>query len=510
MALTIKAAVPVLLGMLILAGGGHADGTVTVGPRALVRVKGWGLYPAPYDRQMPVYADGSKAYDQASWLPPIGATPGAVHRAVGALGFTVARVYLSPTIGRNRGALDPDRLQDLKDHLTLLRAVGVRQYIISNWSPPAYMKRPDHVRFGKYQGRDQFLDPRYADGRGYDYADFIVAVLKSLQASGLAPPLAVCPQNEPDAAPGYDGCIYTDTDAQKQTYRAVLKQLRARLDAAGFRRVLVLGTDQSGLAGVSSLLGEPSPVGFAGLNGDAALRDALGGFSFHTYATAGNIKDLDAAMGAYPDKDRWMTEYSTAVGVRAELRTHTGSDQLDWAFNDVRRMGGDLVDLRCSFWFFWRGYHSAGAPDDQDLVYDGPRLTKAAYVFQTLWRTVRPGWTVQQCRTTDPDLRTDNAGLIASGSGDEWSAPVDILGFQSADGNSSCLLLANWQNAPKTFTRVGGLRGGRARVYTTTASQDMALIATRRIGAGALDGDLSVPAQSITMIVTDGRSPEHP
>lgn len=131
-------------------------------------------------------------------------------------------------------------------------------------------------------------------------------------------------------------------------------------------------------------------------------------------------------------------------------------------------------------------------------------------MFQKLWRTVRPGWTVQECRTTDTDLRTDNAGWIASGSGDEWSAPVDILGFQSPDGKTSCLLPAYWTSAPKTFTRVGGLRGARARVYSTTASQDMAATATRRIGAGALGGGLSVPSQSITLIVTDGRSLRHP
>lgn len=491
-----------LVALLVLTGVSQADGTATVGPRTLVIVKGWGLFPAPYDRQLPVYAGGGKAYDQASWLPPAGATPNATHRAVGALGFTVARVYISPTIGRRDGTLDPDRLQDLKDHLALLKSLGVGQYIFSNWSPPASMKLPDHVRFGISQNRKQFLDPQFADGVGYDYADFIVAVAKALRASGLAAPLAVCPQNEPDVDPAYDGCVYTDTDAQKATYRAVLKQLRARLDAAGFGRVVVLGTDQSALAGITSLLGAPSPGGFAALNGDPALRDALGGFSFHTYATAGNIKDLNAAMAAYPGKDRWMTEYSTETGIRSELRTHSGSDQLDWAFNDVRRMGGDLVDLRCNYWFFWRGYHSASAPDNQDLVYDGPRLTKAACVFQKLWRTVRPGWAVKECRTTDPDLRTDNARLIASGSGDEWSAPVDILAFQSPGGKDACLLLANWKGAPKTLTAVAGLRGAQAQVFTTTATQDMTKTATRRIKQGALSGPLSLPPYSITLLVT--------
>ena len=213
-------------------------------------------------------------------------------------------------------------------------------------------------------------------------------------------------------------------------------------------------------------------------------------------------------MAAYPNKDRWVTEYSGEMGVRGELRAHTESPELDWAFNDLRRMGGDLVDLHANYWFFWRGYHAARAPDDQDLVSDGPHKTnshktKAYSVFQTLWKTVRPGWRVKEAHTTDPDLRTSNASLIASGSGDEWSAPVDIVAFESADGRRSCLLLANWKNQAKVVSGVTGLQGKAAQVFVTTSSQDMAESGTWRVLAGALRGGrLSLPSDSISILVT--------
>ncbi len=200
-----------------------------------------------------------------------------------------------------------------------------------------------------------------------------------------------------------------------------------------------------------------------------------------------------------------MTEYSTDVGIRGELRPNSGVDQLNWTLNFVRRMAGDLVDFKTNYWFFWRFWHSSSSADDQALVYGDGQKTKAYYVFQKLWSTVHSGWKVKQTNTTDPNLRTDNSGLIQSGSGDQWSAPVDILAFESPSGNQSFVMLVNNGSGSKNITSLSGLDGSQANIFVTTTSQDMTQQQSRTVAAGTLgNGNLTLPPYSITFVSTGG------
>jgi hypothetical protein len=273
------------------------------------------------------------------------------------------------------------------------------------------------------------------------------------------------------------------------------------LDQQGLEDVVVLAPEENALVGMTQILGRASSRGFAALQQDGALREAIGGFSFHTYATAGTIQNLNAAMAVY-GKDRWMTEYSTGSGVRDELQAHTGNVELDWAFNNVRRMAGDLVDLGVNYWFFWRGWHEASQPSEQDLVYNGPTKMKSYFIFHKLWHTVRPGWQVKQVVDRDPDLRSDNATLIREGSGDQWSAPVDVLALEQPQGQATCVLVANWKSAEKRVS-LAGLQGQVADIFLTTVDLDMAQQPERRVVDGVLQGgELVLPAHSIAIVVT--------
>jgi hypothetical protein len=250
-----------------------ADGTVAVGAGDVLTFEGFGIFPAPYDRQLPTYSDGSPAWGDATWLPSTGSTPGNLQNVVCDLGFEITRAYVSPTIGKPDGTLDVARLQDLKDHLSIIKnAGGQTKYILTVWSPPAHMKLPDRVRYGSYQGRRQYLDPAYADGNGYDYSDFLLATIKSLTNSGFPAPLAVSIQNEPDVAQTYDGCVWVDSDSQKQAYRNVVKHLRTKLNDNGLSAVKILAPEDSGYQGVESILGAASTSGFSVLNADTAFR----------------------------------------------------------------------------------------------------------------------------------------------------------------------------------------------------------------------------------------------
>jgi hypothetical protein len=427
-----------------------------------------------------------------------------LHRAVCDLGFEIARVYLSPTLCATNGALDPVRMRDFKDHLALLAKCGIKKYAVTAWSPPAHMKLPDRVRWGKLEGRRQYLNPAFADA----YAEFYFAALKDVCAAGFPPPVSVSIQNEPGTAQSYDGCVYTDTPEQRATYRQVIKSLRRRLDTAGFQQVPIIVPETESLVDITKFLGQPATNGFAEMQRDAEFGRAVGGFAWHTYSTAGNTRELLAAMSSYPGRDRWMTEYSTFFGIRPEHRASSGQNELDWTLNFARRMGGDIVDQGCHYWFFWRGWHSSGAADDQHLLYGEAKKVKAYFLFQKLWQTVRGGWRVMQITSRDLDLRADNRALIEKGSGDQWSAPVDLLAFTSPDNTRTCLMLVNAHTESRTISGIAGLRGARAEFFLTTKQLDMAAQPAPVLQAGKLSGPLELPPWSLALVTTqpDGQA----
>jgi hypothetical protein len=486
------------------------DGTLTVTGTTLATFRGWGVFPAAYDRMRPTYADGSPAHGDASWLPPEGNAPGALHRAVCGLGFDLARVGLSPLTGRPDGTLDPDRLRDLEDHLTLLRRCGVSRYVLTQWSPPPHMKVPDRVRYGKFEGRTQTLDPAYADGLGYDLADYLADVAARLVRDGFPAPEAISLQNEPDVAQVYDACVYGEAEASRRAYRNSVVALRAKLDARGLRATALLASEPSGSGGMGALLGEPTTGGFAALRDDPAFAAAVGGFAFHQYYTSDRVRTFRAAMEALPGRSRWMTEVcQDATPLRGEERAHSGDAELDVALDMTRRLASDFNDYRVNYWFWWRAWHVTGGRGypAQDLVYSGgdalPTVMKAGQGFRLLWTAVRPGWTVQATAARGVDLRTDNAEIIAGSepNGNMMSRGADVVAFERAAEGKTAVVIVNATAAPKRLETLAGLRGENAAVHRLTAAG-----LAREPGAlplrGGATGPVALPPHSVTYVLS--------
>lgn len=482
---------------------------VTVEAETLQEFKGFGLTPAYYDRITPTFNNGNTAFNDASWLDE----PDALHDAVLGLGFDIARVPFVPELGVSPGVLDQDRLDDLVEHLDLLREHGIDRYMVTNWSPPAYMKTPDQVRWGEFSGREQTLDPWYANAVGYDYADYIVQVVRAVVDAGHDAPIAISHQNEPDLATVYASNVYLNSGGQKAVYRNVQKQLRGKLDAAGFNDIQLLGPEMSGLDSTRQLLGNFQNNGFGGFGqfkNDTAYDAAIDGIAFHTYFTSGDILEYQRAFD-FHGKDLWMTEYSERGGVQPELIPELGSglaaDQMEDALAAFGRMGGDLVDFGANYWFWWRGYrmNNNGGHDGQHVVYDDPsggyRLHKTGHALRNLWGVVGPGWTVKKVTDTDADLRSDNRALIDTDAAAQWSAPVDLIAFESPDGQRTAMVLTNRYGDDKTVD-LAGLLGAEAKRYVTTTTQNAELVATDAVIDGRLEG-VVLPAHSITVLETN-------
>lgn len=478
---------------------------VTVGPQTLTNFKGWGLMPAPYDREIPTYADGSKAYGDAGWLPPSGAwsdsTPCFVYTALKRLRFDIARVYVTPTIGNSDGTLNGERLQDLKDHLQSLKNMGVTKYLLNAWTPPAFMKSPEPVRYGEYHGKIETLNPDFSGDSGAGYPEFILKILKELTAAGFAAPVAISIQNEPDVKPQYDGCFY-HTDSGVSLYLSVIKNLRSKLDANNYAGVPILAPETSGWV-PEFYLGKPSASGFSTMNSDSTVGHAVGGFAFHDYFTSAHVANLRLAMKAYAGVDVWQTEMCGTLGFRSEELCNSGNNELDNAMNVFRRMAADFVDLRVNYWFFWRGWHSNNGPSAEDLLNDNS-LYKTYYALQRLFTQVDPAenWQVKEITQDDPDLKADNEAVINSydGNGNMMGLCLDTLAFTNAGGSKTVVALMNKTANSKTVT-VKGLNGTSAQVWRSSPSEDM-----KPLGAFALSGgvfkEVALSPYSIVIIAS--------
>jgi hypothetical protein len=486
-----------------------ADLEIHLSTNTLTEVRGWGLMPAPFDRQLPTYADGSPAHGDAGWLPSSGAEPNAIHRAVCSLGFNIARVYLPPSLGKSDGSLDEARLQDLKDHLTILAQGGVTNYVINMWTPPAHMKIPDRVRFGKYQGRVQRLDAAFADDNGQGLSDYICRVLRRLRDASLPVPVGISIQNEPDVAQLYDGCMYADTPEGQILYRRVAKQLRRKLDQAGFSAVPILATESSGAANVEAFLGVATINGFERLRADPALASSIGGFAWHQYYTVDHVRTFRTAMAAH-HLPLWMTEVAQdATPMRGEEIPATEDEGLKVTINMLRRMAADFTDFRVNYWFFWRGWHSTGGRSypAQDLVYGdekSARLTKLGLVLQRLWTTVRPGWRVLAARSSNSEFRVDNEAVIGGyePNGNMMSRGTDLIAFADPASSRQLVVLVNRWNEPRTIARLDGFAGAHAQVFVTTRGQDLEAQPERPVDGNRLGGGpLLLPPMSVVLII---------
>lgn len=518
---------------------------VTIGTENLQDFKGFGLFPAMYDRVTPTFQSGAKAFNDKSWLSELDSNgnPTAPTQAdldlydiVLGVDPDIARVEFVAETGVAEGVLDNDRLRDLKEHLTIIENADIDKYIVSIWSPPTYMKTPDQVRFGEFQGQVQKLDSSYADGIGYDYADYLLQVIQDLVNSGYDAPLAISIQNEPDFEPDqWSGAKYSGTNADRAMYRNVVKDLRGLLDANGLGGVQIIGPETLDFSNMGAFLGNPinnGNGGFERLVNDAAFDDALDGIAYHTYVVSNNANTIKQYQNAldFHGKDVWQTERSDVINVREKPAVASESPQdpdillsrdnpwkaMEHAIINMNRMGGDLVDLKANYWFWWRGWrdNNGGTSDSGHIVnfvdQDGANgqkipgeyeYSKMGHVLNRLWNVVDAGWNLKRVTDTHPTLRSDNQALIDAGNNNGTGAPVDLFAFERPDGQQTVTVLVN-REASDTTVNVSGLQGSNATQYLTSVFESDSDMGTFSVNNGTLN-NLSLPRYSISVLITD-------
>lgn len=483
-------------------------GNLTVGSTNLLTFRQWGIMPTYVGTADIFFSTGEQNYGAASWVNPAVAdisTRALIRDYVCDLGFSIYRLWIPTDTSTSAGSLVAARVTDITDMLAVMTAKGITDYILTVWSPPSYMKTPLQVNWGSYLDGtgDESLDAAYYDGSGYDYADYLVAVAQACVAAGYPAPKAIIPQNEPDVTNIYDSCYWT-----LSAYKTVVKQLRTKLNTAGLTAVQIYGPDTSGWLDVASYIGTPSGSGFTEFASDTDFRDAISGFSWHSYATDEN-KDVLTAMNVYPTKSKWMTETSRPedLALLTQYRANSGVEQLDWLLNIARVALRDIVDCGAENWLFWGGWISSSVPGNQTLVYGNTSgnigRVKGYYFFQKLWTTVNKqtdGWAVKVLTLTDSSFILNNDALAATNG--LWQAPVDVIAF--VNGQVTVIVAINASSSAKSFDSISGLTGTTLSTFISDSTRDMASFQTIAVASGVTDSVVNVPANSVILGISSG------
>lgn len=421
--------------------------TATISSSPQQTFKGWGAFPAISDGG----STGTNGYgDNVHTLVNVGlgSRNQEVVDAVYNVGFDYMRVGLTKHMRNSDGSTNTTRFNELKAHLKQGRDRGITKWLPTMWDYPAAFVAVDTIS-GKNYLKDTEIN---------NFVSWYVARIQDLANDGNGNPAAVFVLNEPD----YSDLRYTLNDTTKTTYRTVTKALRVALNNASMTNVPILGPDGADSSANTSLLGSfqtlsGQPVGsggYAHMESDTDFKNAIGGFSTHTYNHLDVAQHL-AAQNRY-GKPRWMTEWSI------DRNQTTQQDHMIWT---MRHLGADLIDLRSEYWFWWLGFHQTNANDGQTLVYaeygsdKKPQYMKYYWTLQKLFKTVRPDWVVKRVAEDDADLKGNNDDVTSN-----VYRYTDIYAFENPGGSASAMVLVNPTASAKSFN-INGLKGSSATVY---------------------------------------------
>lgn len=387
------------------------------------------------------------------------------------------------------GSINAAGIDKLAGNIKIAQEHGTQDYILSLWSPPRNFKNTKtSAGFADKNGNKRYDSGETRSSLLTQYEDEFVAAyvnaLRSLRSQGAGLPVAISIQNEGDWSPPWAGNQYSG-----EQWRRVVKLMRTELDSAGFNQVVIHGPESGGylsaVAGASYL----GSGGYSQLAADAKLNEAVGAYALHSY-NRGKVGDNRQGMERFP-RDAWMTEWSIP-GDKSEL---------DWAINDARHLMSDLVALPFNYWAWWWAW-TPQASDNGESLLSGtstPDFTKPYYVFDKLWETVDPGWTVHQMSTDDSRLKDTITGDTAT--------PIDMLAFENPNGTASAVLLTNPSSSAMTL-EVEGLKGTSAELFRTTASEDMKSQGVGSVESGAYV--VNLPARSVVFLTTTGGANPEP
>ena len=329
---------------------------------------------------------------------------------------------------------------------------GVNKYVVSTWSPPAWMKDNNSCINGGHV-RSQFYP---------NLAALKIQWLQNAKAQLGFEAQVESVQNEPDHRAGYDSCEWTTSELN--TF--VVNHLRPALASSGLISKLMAPE-------VSFYSNFDNAWGFPLLN-DANMRAAVNIVATHGYGRTDKFENPCNSCAQF-NKPIWQTEDSNLDG------RYNGSidEGLTWSTEIFKALNSG----RFSAWFYW--WVMTLQNDNQGLLNVNPatdsvQVPKRLYVVGQFSRFIRP-----------------DSVMLGSTSSD---ATLQVTAVRPVTG-SVAIVLSNTGKTSHTVTvnLTGTNPPASVTPHRTSASENQAQLSPINISAGAFT--ITIPAKSVVTVV---------
>jgi glucuronoarabinoxylan endo-1,4-beta-xylanase len=331
-------------------------------------------------------------------------------------------------------------------------AYGVNRFLVSTWSPPAWMKDNNSCTNGGH------VLPQY-------YPNLAALKIQWLQNAktqlGFEAQVESV-QNEPATRVTYDSCEWTTAEMSS----FVANHMQPALAGSGLSAKLML-PESSYYSNFDNAWGFP-------LLSDSGTRAATAIVATHGYGRTDNLATPCNSCVQY-NKPIWQTEDSNLDG------RYNGSidDGLTWSTEIYKALNGG----RFSAWFYW--WVMTLQNDNQGLINanastDSFQVPKRLYVMGQFSRFIRPG-----------------SVMLGSTSSD---ASVQVTAVRPATG-SVAVVLANTGKTSQTLTvsLTGTTSPAMVTPYRTSATENQVQLTPIAVSAGSFT--ITVPSKSVVTVV---------
>jgi len=251
-----------------------------------------------------------------------------------------------------------------------LKARGVETFILTSWSPPAWMKRNLSLSYGyaetpNYEATDNVLEPFYYD----EFAESMVAVVKMFRDQAGIDLSAIGPQNEPAFNEPYPSAVLSPIK-----YAELIAAIGPRLKQEGLATKIYMPEQVFSQQHYSMT----QYINTLGLNTTADQYTGI--IATHGYASDGVGEQNPTYQGW---TELWNS--SQSCGYPKELwMTETFPEYRNWqsALSLAGAIHGALVYGNVSLWTLW---------SIEGTLMDKGKPTASFYTSKNFYKFIRPG-----------------------------------------------------------------------------------------------------------------------
>ena len=329
---------------------------------------------------------------------------------------------------------------------------GVNRYMVSSWSPPAFMKDNNSCTGGGH-----VLPQFYSD-----LSALKIQWLQNARAQLGFEAQVESVQNEPNQRTTYDSCEWTTSEMN-----SFVANFQPALAASGLTARLML-PETSYYSSFDNSWGTP-------LLSNATTRAATAIVATHGYGKTDDMSKPCASCATY-NKPVWMTEDASLNG----QYVGTIDDGLTWSTEIYKAINGG----RFSAYFYWWALAVDGSNEglvSGDTTNDTIQVPKRLYVVGQFSRFIRPGPVVLSSTSSDSTLQ--------------------VTAVRPATGSVAVVLANTGRNSHTVTVHLNGLTGPPASVtpHRTSATENQAPLAPVGVSSGAFT--ITVPSKTVVTVV---------